>query len=151
LPGKSYIREQLADFASILREGGHDSNLLIRKFLGKIDADQRISAGKSRGYSQLRFKLEPDKVLSTVFESSHSSIRALLQEVESTGEGIKCVVDLGSPSKMDQWAPEIARLRREGSKWTEIVNITGLDLNRAFTAWKRYVDSTGGDFTSGAA
>jgi hypothetical protein len=47
-------------------------------------------------------------------------------------------LDLGAPTKMDQWAPQIAAWRAEGVTWTEIVGRTGLDLNRAFIAWRRY-------------
>ena len=51
------------------------------------------------------------------------------------------VLDLGRPTAMDEWAPKIAEMRSDGVKWTEIVKITGLDLNRAYIAWKRYVDA----------
>ena len=46
---------------------------------------------------------------------------------------------------MDHWAPKITELRAQGVKWTEIVEITGLDLNRAYRSWKRFVDAQGDD------
>ena len=51
------------------------------------------------------------------------------------------VLDLGGPTLMDKWAPKIAEMRANGDKWTEIAEVTGLDLNRAYRTWKRYVDA----------
>jgi len=42
---------------------------------------------------------------------------------------------------MDSWAPQIVQWRREGVHWQEIVRHTGLDLNRAYIAWKRFAQA----------
>ena len=51
------------------------------------------------------------------------------------------VLDLGGPTLMDEWGPKIAEMRAERVKWIKIVEITGLDLNRAYRSWKRFVDT----------
>ena len=50
-------------------------------------------------------------------------------------------IDLGGPSRMDQWGPKIAEMRANGVPWKEIWKITGLGSGPAYVAWKRYVEA----------
>jgi site-specific DNA recombinase len=59
--------------------------------------------------------------------------------------GPEFALDLGESTAMDRWAPAIAGWRAAGVTWEEIVRRTGLDLNRAFVACKRYTAATGDD------
>ena len=93
------------------------------------------------------------EAIKEIFASSNASecLDTLLTHADCDGSSEEFVIDLGGPTLMDQWAPKIAEMRAEGTKWTEIVEITGLDLNRAYRSWKRFVDAqkttdaTGGD------
>ena len=59
----------------------------------------------------------------------------------STGESDEFVIDLGSQSRMAEWAPKIAEMRERGVLWKEIQTTTGIDIGNAYAAWKRYVDA----------
>ena len=69
------------------------------------------------------------------------SLEALLATFTCDESTEEFVIDLGGPTLMDVWAPRIAKMRADGIKWTEIVEITGMDLNRVYRAWKRFVDA----------
>ena len=127
----------------VIREGGYEASLLLRKIVGRIEADQVIPPGKSRGYARLRFRVLAWEALKAILSSADSgdALDALLANCVNDESSEEFVIDLGGPTLMDQWAPKIAEMRAEGTKWTEIVEITGLDLNRAYRAWKRFVDA----------
>ena len=56
MPSRTWIEQQLGDLATIIRDGGYDAGLLLRKIIGRIEADQVIPPGKTRGYARLRFR-----------------------------------------------------------------------------------------------
>lgn len=143
MPDEKWIQQQLGDLASVIREGGYEASRLLRKVIGRIEADQVIPPGKSRGYARLRFRVLAWETLKAILTTADSSdaLDALLGNCANGESSEEFVIDLGGPTLMDQWAPKIAEMRAEGTKWTEIVEITGLDLNRAYRAWKRFVDA----------
>jgi site-specific DNA recombinase len=147
LPDDAWISEQLGDLTLLLRNGGYEASLFLREILGRVEADQVIAPGKKRGYARLRFRLNlPELVKATLREaSSHSSLQSVLENVGLDASSEEFILDLGGPTPMDHWAPKITELRARGVKWKEIVEITGLDLNRAYRSWKRFVDAQGDD------
>jgi hypothetical protein len=149
LPDDKWIQQQLDNLAAVIREGGYEASLLLRKVVGRIEADQVIPPGKSRGYARLRFRVLAWEALKAILSSADSgdALETLLANCVNDESSEEFFIDLGGPTLMDQWAPKIAEMRAEGTKWTEIVEITGLDLNRAYRAWKRFVDAqqTGDD------
>ncbi|HWB52635.1 MAG TPA: hypothetical protein VG722_00515, partial [Tepidisphaeraceae bacterium] len=52
------------------------------------------------------------------------------------------VIDFGRPTKMDEWAPQIVEWRRNNVPWKEIAQRTGLKMANAYTAYRRYIEST---------
>lgn len=70
-------------------------------------------------------------------------VRRLLANAKYVG-GPEFTLDLGGPTAMDRWAPRIAAWRADGVTWEEIVRRTGMDLNRAYFAWKRHAGATDG-------
>jgi hypothetical protein len=144
MPDEAWIRRQLADLANIIREGDYEAALLLRQMFGQILADQVIPPGKTRGYARLRFRVNGWETLRAIVADKVSSdTMDLLLPASDGAEAVsdEIVIDLGSPTVMDQWAPKIAEMRSRGVKWKEISEITGLDLNRAYRAWKRFVDA----------
>ncbi len=53
-------------------------------------------------------------------------------------------INVGGPSRMDEWAPKIVEMRRRKPPvgWNEIGRITGLGCGNSYTAWKRFVQAT---------
>ncbi len=144
LPSNEWILQQMNDLASVIREGGYQSALLLRSILGRVEADQMIPPGKKRGYARLHFRINGWEVLKAALQETGDLPRILEAMPSDSGKEAPSdafVLDLGEPTLMDRWAPKIAELRAAGIKWTEIVEITGLDLNRAYRAWKRHVDA----------
>ncbi len=142
MPDDAWIQQQLGDLASVIREGGYEASLLLRKVIGRIAADQVIPPGKTRGYSRLRFRIHGWEALKVILAADASEgLNTLLANFACDESSEEFVIDLGGPTLMDQWAPKIAAMRAKGTKWTEIVEITGMDLNRAYRAWKRFVDA----------
>ena len=143
LPENKWIQEQLSKLAGVIREGGFESSLLLRKIVGNIEADQVIPPGKTRGYARLRFRIRGWEALKAALAATdfRGSLDALMPSSAGDDSTEEFVIDLGGPTTMDKWAPKIAEMRAAGIKWKEIVRITGLDLNRAYRAWKRLVDA----------
>lgn len=143
LPNDAWIQQQFADLASVIREGDYEASQLLRKIVGRIEADQVIPPGKSRGYARLRFRIHGWEALKAIVLAADSgdALNALTTNSVSDASSEEFVIDLGGPTLMDEWAPKIAEMRANGTKWTKIVEITGLDLNRAYRAWKRFVDA----------
>ena len=102
-----------------------------------------IPPGKTRGYARLRFRIHGWDALKAMLASADSSeaLATLLANFAGDATSEELVIDLGGPTLMDMWAPKIAEMRAKRTKWTEIVEITGMDLNRAYRAWKRFVDA----------
>jgi len=144
IPDQAWISEQLRDMHSIIEENRRPAALLLRRLLGKVQAFQVLPAGKSRGYVQLRVRVDGWRILHAILPPE--ALRTILDKVNSNDELAAGVseefkIDLGRASEMDSWAPQIARWRADRVLWKEICKRTGLDLNRAYRAWKRYVDS----------
>jgi hypothetical protein len=144
MPDDAWIAKQLGDMHAVLRDDERQTATLLRKLIGQVEAHQVLPPGKTRGYAQLRFKINGWEVIRSLLEGRlrDGSFELLIPDPTSA-EGIspEFRIDLGGPTLMDQWAPKIAKMRAQRMKWTEIVEITGLDLNRAYCAWKRYVDA----------
>lgn len=143
MPDEEWIREQLSKMSSVIQEGGYEAALLLRRLIGRIEVEQVIAPGKTRGYPRLRFRINGWETLKTILHSAGrlAALDGILHHQSEDETAEEFVIDLGGPTLMDRWAPRIAEMRAQGVKWTEIVEITGLDLNRAYIAWKRHADA----------
>ena len=142
MPDDGWIAQQLSDLISVLREDERRAAILLRKFLGKVFAHQVLAPGKIRGYSQLRFRILGWELLKEVLGTKlpvDVLTKLIPAEVETESEEI--VLDLGSPSRMDNWAPKIAEMRAAAVPWKEIWELTGLGSGPAYEAYKRYIDA----------
>jgi hypothetical protein len=98
-----------------------------------------VAPGKKRGYTQLRFRIRGWEALRLVLgDHLPEGVAAALAPAGEGGLSPEVQLDLGQPTAMDRWAPQIADWRAAGVTWEEIARRTGLDLNRAFLAWKRF-------------
>jgi hypothetical protein len=148
MPDDTWIQEQLAHQVSLLAEDTPKAALVLRKLLGKVTAYQIKIRGKKRGYIQLRFRIDAFQALAGVLED-HVSVD-VLNLIRSdakpvTAQSPEFTINLGKPSRMDQWAPKIAELREQGVRWTEISRISGLSLGNAWAAWKRWTTAADSD------
>lgn len=143
VPDSAWIRSQLGDLPAVFEEGGVQAALLLRKLLGKVTAHAVLPPGKQRGYSQLRFRIDAWGLLKTLLPPQVAA--AILQQAGDASalcEGSEEFrIDLGAPTKMDEWGPKIAAWRAADVPWKEIWERTGLGSGPAYVCWKRYVDA----------
>ena len=143
LPDEAWVGARLGEWAD--REApGDDLASLLQTALTTVSAEPVIATGKKRGFVRLRFRVNAWATLAAACgESLPAAARHLLSAPDEPVP--EFTLDLGEPTAMDSWAPQIAAWRTEGMTWDEIVRRTGLDLNRAFVAWKRFTGATGGE------
>jgi hypothetical protein len=144
LPTREWLMAQLADMNSIVEEDGTRAALLLQKLLGKVQAFTMLPPGKKRGYVQLRFRIDGWAALREVLPDDVT--KAILAKVSSgdelaTGRSDEFRIDLGAPTRMDNWGPQLAQWRAEGVLWKDICQRTGLGSGPAYEAWKRFVDA----------
>ncbi len=143
LPDESWVREELARMAELLRSALPRVAPVLREMLGKVVAEEVKIPGKKRGYARLRFRIEGWAALRQLLsdEVPGAVLAALALSESGTGRSDEFVIELGAPSRLDELAPRIAEMRRKGVKWTEIVEQTGLSLGNAYAAFKRWTDA----------
>jgi site-specific DNA recombinase len=142
LPDKAWLIKELGNLAAVLEEDVSNSAKLLRKLLGKVTAHAIIPPGKKRGFIQLRFRIDYWEAicLSLTPDSRLALEAALVGAQDVIGVSDEFRLDIGGPSRMDQWGPKIAEMRRQGLRWKDITEITGLGLGPAYVAWERFVD-----------
>jgi hypothetical protein len=145
LPDDAWVRGQLADIGSLLKDHPAESVRLLRSIIGTIVAEEVKATGKTRGYTRLCFKIDGWAALAQVLAKKLpvSLLSALKPANPAGGASEAFVIDLGAPTKMDDWAPKIAQWRKEGVIWSEIARRTGLKMSNAYTAYKRFKDGGG--------
>jgi DNA invertase Pin-like site-specific DNA recombinase len=146
LPEEAWLAEQLRRWVGPLAEDGPRAAAVLRQAVGRVTAEAVVAPGKRRGYTRLHFRVRGWDVLAAALGGRlPEGVRtALTPGPDCKGTAPEFELDLGAPTPMDRWAAQIAAWRQEGVTWAEIVRRTGLDLNRAYRAWKRYTAAQGG-------
>ena len=141
MPTEDWIREQLQSLSTWLGQEMTQAARHLRPLLGKITAEPVLAPGKKRGFTRLHITLDGWPALAKVLEGKlPESLLATLRPANGAcSEAF--VVDLGKPTAMDIWAPQIAEWRKQKVKWHQIVQRTGLNLGNAYTTWKRHHDA----------
>lgn len=141
LPDEGWVAMKLGEW--VTRAGaGDDPAALLQFALSSVAAEPVIAAGKTRGFVRLRFRVNAWAALAAAVGDALPAT-GLHRPPTSDGADPEFVLDLGAPTAMDRWAPKIAVWRANGVTWAEIAQRTGLDLNRAFVAWKRFTGAAG--------
>jgi hypothetical protein len=142
LPDEGWVAARLGELAGRAAAGvGPDS--LLRFALTSASAEPVVAAGKKHGFIRLRFRVNAWGVLVAAAGTSLPAVvrhRAAAPDADEP----EFTLDLGEPTAMDRWAPQIAGWRAAGVTWEEIVRRTGMDLNRVYVAWKRCTGATDG-------
>jgi site-specific DNA recombinase len=144
LPDEAWVKERLAKWAFGLADGGPEAARLLRAAVASVTATAVVAAGKKRGFARLTVRVNAAGAL---LAALGGKLPAGAAEALAAGgsEPPAFVLDLGGPTQLDHWGPQIARWRAEGVPWKEIAARTGLDLNRAWIAGRRYgAPSAGG-------
>jgi DNA invertase Pin-like site-specific DNA recombinase len=140
MPADNWIKEQLGNLAQNFREEPRRTALLLRRLLDRVTAESVVAPGKKRGFTRLRIRPRAYAVLKEALVDRIPS--ALLDTASNcVEEAAEVVLDLGGPTRRDQVAPEVARMRAEGKTWVEIGRVTGLGRGNACNVGKRWSDA----------
>lgn len=140
MPNATWIRAKLGDLAELLKTQMPTAALALRNILGKVVAHPVVQPGKKRGYVQLHFVIHGFEVVQTpIGETLPESVqRAMVAGVGSVqAEAQSFVLDLGEPTNMDRHGPTVVAMRNAKVKWSKIAEITGLQIQNAYTLYKR--------------
>jgi hypothetical protein len=145
LPDDAWMAERLCDWAGRLRhQEMQQVAQALRQAVTAVRAEAVVAPGKKRGFIRLRFGIRGWDLLQGLLGESEPGKLLRHMSVEGPqGASTELTLDLGEPTPMDHWGPQIVAWRTEGVKWEESVQRTGLDLNRAYIAWKRHLRSPG--------
>lgn len=142
LPNDDTLATELGQWIGALNADQTRAASVLRQAVGPVAAHAILAPGKRRGYTQLRFRIRAWEALRSVLgDRLPDGLPITVNEGGDEEGSPEFALDLGQPTPMDRWAPQIAAWRAEGVTWEEIVQRTGLDLNRAFLAWKRYKEA----------
>lgn len=148
MPSDDWVREKLRDLVELMKADTRRSAILLRGVIGKITAHAVIPPGKTRGYTELRFKIHGKSILDVLLaDRIPNGVKSLLVVPEQDSTSLEFKLTLGAPSKMDVWGPKIYEMRHRETPviWPEIWKITGLGSGPAYVAYKRYRDSLGNE------
>ena len=147
LPDDAWVKKQLADLTSVLGEDVRRSARFLRELFGEVKAHEIIPPGKRRGYIQLKFRVSVWSTFRQVLGDRLPECWTASVSDAIDDQGPEFTLDLGGPTRMDDWGPKIAemRSRKPPVHWEEIQRITGLGSGPAYVAWKRWVDAQDAD------
>lgn len=144
MPDDTWIADQLRELQSVLKDEMKFSARPLRTMIGRIDAEQVSIPGKKRGYTRLRFRIRGWEELRHLLVAKMPA--AILDALEPTdpslGTSEQFVIELGAPTNMDKWAPQIAAWRKQNVPWKEIAARTGVTIGNAWAAYKRFKDAS---------
>ena len=141
MPDDAWIRAQLAELPPLLADDPGRAVPLLRRLLRRVTVEAVVAPGKSRGFVRLRFRVEALHVLR---EALGGRLPETILEAAWATSGESATefhLDLGTPTRRDALAPEIAAMRSRGVTWPEIGRITGLGSGNAYNVWKRWADA----------
>jgi DNA invertase Pin-like site-specific DNA recombinase len=139
LPDEAWVVARLGEWAERAAAGDGPGSLL-RLALASVAAEPVVAAGKTRGFVRLRFRVDAWRAFAAaVGDRLPAGWGGLLPKpAPDDSAGPAFTLDLGEPTAMDRWAPQIVAWRADGVTWEEIVRRTGMDLNRVYRAWKQH-------------
>jgi site-specific DNA recombinase len=144
LPDSAWVHAQMADLAGLLTHESFGGIKALRAIISDIEAEEIKSPGKLRGFMRLRFRLHAWAVLRLVLgRRLPETVLSLMSNASNDAQGVEFVVDLGKPTRMDHWAPQIVKWWDENVPWKEIARRTGLAPANAYLAFKRFTRGGG--------
>ncbi len=140
-PSPEWIQSQLLNTAELFESESPESMLLLRKLIKTITAEPVLAVAKKRGFMRLRFDFNRYAAFVNALEQSDcGQLTASMLESETfEGPASKSFsVDLGKPTKVDEWGPKIVQMRDSGMKWADIAKISGMTIGNLYSYYKRY-------------
>jgi hypothetical protein len=134
LPDDSWVRGQMDNIIETLGSDTGKAAIVLRKVLGKVMVREFKAPGKKRGFGQLRFSVDGWETLAQAFGQNLPTWAAPKESQRSP----LFEVNLGGPTRMDDWAPKIAEMRSKGMIWKDIGKVTGLGTGNAHSAYTRW-------------
>jgi hypothetical protein len=140
-PDDCWIQRELADLSSLLRDDPVRAARPLRRLLRKVTAQAVVAPGKKRGYLRLHLSVSPMDLLKEVLKEKLPDGLSPNLEEGAMQDPIVFQLNLGSPTRSDNLAPQIAELRGQDVTWLEIGLLTGVGSGNAYNIWKRWIDA----------
>jgi len=129
LPNADWFRDQLRSLPDICQaEPGRTGNFL-RRIVGSVSAYPILMPGKVRGYTQLRFRIQPWRALLALGDGSIPASLASLVHDTDDQELPQIVLDIGGPTKSDRLRPIVAEMRQQGLTVPQIAKQLGENVH----------------------
>ena len=141
MPEPSWIEEQIKHLDNLLSDDPLQTALILRRLLGKVTAHAMPLAGKRRGYVRLQFTFSDWSAGMELLKGTVPAGVVLNADKPGAVMERSISLDIGGPTRMDEWAPRIAEMRAQKMTWKEIGKITGLGTGNAHNAWKRWMEA----------
>ena len=143
MPDEAWVLGEMANLSALLKERSVQAMALIRRMIGRIDADAVVAPGKKRGFCRLRFNLDLPAVVAAILqEKLPTGVRALVGDLPTVGERVAFEIDLRPLLETEKWADDIYAWRQQTPPlpWNEIRHRTGgkLTLATCMVVYKRY-------------
>lgn len=141
VPDDAWIRAHLGGLPDLLRGEPHAAAPLLRRLLGPVRAEAVIAPGKVRGYARLRVQVRGNALVEEVLRGRLPG--DVLEQVLPADGSLSgdLVLDLGSPTRYDRLATQIAAMREEGMTFPAIGEATGIGSGNAYNVWRRHTDA----------
>jgi hypothetical protein len=138
VPDESWVNEQLKDLSEVIHNDP-EANRLIKDLIGEVTAREIIPPGKVRGYLQLSFRLDGNKILGACLKKTlRPALLNKLIAVTDDGCGDVITIDVERETVMSRVCPVIHEFRKKGMPWREIAKHvdTPIDVAAAlYSVW----------------
>jgi site-specific DNA recombinase len=141
VPDPHWIQEELRNLLALCHEEPARMAHLFRRLFGRITAEAVLAPGKKRGYLRLHFRVNAPSVVQALLSERVPAALLDLVQLPAGHESPEFQLDLGKPTRYDEWAPQIVAMRAQGMIWSEIGRITGVGTGTAYNVWKRWTDA----------
>jgi DNA invertase Pin-like site-specific DNA recombinase len=142
LPDRNFMVDQIQQLPSALLADESKASLLLGQLFDEVRVFRVIPPGKQRGYHLLKFRLKAWRVLHAAM-NGHISERLASCISDNDGDG-QCqspefCLNVGGPTRADEAASQVVKLRQEGATWDEIRAETGLSRNTVRECFHRSI------------
>ena len=151
MPDELWIAEQVRELASALRTDETKASQLLGELFDEIHVYRVTPPGKERGYHQLKFRLKASRIVMAALNGKlPASVQACLNDASVIGdESPEFCLNVGGPTRADEFGDYIVKRRLEGASWRKISEGTGVPKSTAEACFKRRVGDTNTEQTHG--
>lgn len=125
LPDTQWFRDQLKSLPKLCKADPGRLGHFLRQMMGTVQLHPVVMPGKIRGYTQLRFRIQPWQTLLAVGDGRIPTVLANIACESDDSESPEVIINIGGPTKSDRLRPIVAELRQQGLTIPQIAKQLG--------------------------